>query len=345
MSNRAVLSIQIVETQYTYDSIGEIVDPGMTLASAIGFVSTVPTDSAASGRHSVWLSAADAVDGFAIALAAAPAALASGNDGTPKEAVALMQATPFSSNPGSMDAPPPYPTRERTPIHVLQARVRRYNPELAVDSDTYRAAVLMLAGLEYGQNLDLLARRTSFARAFVAKAARRLIDNGVWQGGRTVVEWSLAEEPSQAFWNDVAVAEGKLCRRMTEDGSIEWAPAGYWNKSYQYVDAGAAARLDTVYHDAGRRPTEPVPLADERVTDTAETGNAGPAPATGPVASNGAPPAANPQPADTAADADPATGSVNDGSSSNGAGAGANGQPGEEPPTLSEIFSDAVWIR
>jgi hypothetical protein len=310
----------------------DIVTNGMPLVPTVGFVPGLFKDLAATGRNSVWLSAAEAIDGFGgVALAISAAAAPDANDGDPHEPVALMQATPFTTTPASMDAPRPYPVRERTPVHVLQARIRRWQPDLAVDTDTYRAAVLLLAGLEYGQNLDLLARRTSFTRAFVAKAARRLIDNGVWQGGRTVVEWDLGEQASSAFWNDVGVAEGKLCRRMNEDGTIEWAPPGFWNKSYQYDDDDADARLDTVYHDAGRRTAETIPLADERVGSNQPGAAAGEAvPATAPVSST-TPPASTQPPAPATRPAPPQD--------------SAEPTSDAQPPSLMEIFSDAVWIR
>jgi hypothetical protein len=308
------------------------VETGSTLAKTVDIGIDFATETALSGRNSVWLSAADAVDGhgeWALALASAPP----NADPIPiPDPIAPMQVTPFPSNPASMDAPRPYPTRERTPVHVLQARVRRWNPDLPVDTDTYRAAVLLLAGLEYGQNLDLLARRTSLARAFVAKAARRLIDNGVWQGGKTVVDWDLGEQASPSFWNDVAVAEGRLCRRIAEDGTIEWAPPGFWNKSYQYADADAQSRLDTVYHDAGRRGDETIPLADERVADNGQAE----APQSGATAATPAPAPTNAVPAPSSPDSGNGNG--------NGNGNG-DGHTGEQPPSLMEIFSDAVWIR
>lgn len=147
---------------------------------------------------------------------------------------------------------PPTPMRTvppRASIAELEARIRRYNSDIDASSSTFRAAVLLLAGIEYGLNIDALSHRTSYPRAFVAQCARRLIDNGVWRDGRIVSDWSPADEASGAFWNDVAVAEGKLCRRETADGEIEWAPPGYWNKTYDFIDSSAGKRLGTTYRD------------------------------------------------------------------------------------------------
>jgi hypothetical protein len=131
----------------------------------------------------------------------------------------------------------------------FEARIRRYNSDLEHDSIAFRAAVILLAGLEFGHNIDRIARRTGYDRAFVARVARRLTDNGVWKGGVTVADWSSSDEASGTFWNDVAVAEGKMCRRIGAAGQIEWAPAGFWNKDFQYVASDAGKELSTQYFD------------------------------------------------------------------------------------------------
>jgi hypothetical protein len=221
----------------------------------------------------------------------------------------------------------------RSPMTAIHARIRRYNSDIEPGSDTYRSAVLLLAGLEYGQNIDMLARRAGIDRSFVAKAARRLIDNGVWVGGRTVSEWTALDEASGAFWNDVAVGEGKLCRRTLPDGTIEWAPPGFWNKGYHFVDHELGSSINTVYFDPGERTADTVPLAVERIgsdDETAETAppapdasattaSADPQPAENPSAGNSPPPAGSDETEDR--------------------------EPQPPPPSLNEIFSDAVWIR
>jgi hypothetical protein len=146
----------------------------------------------------------------------------------------------------------------RAVVAAIADRIRRYNSDIDSRTDRFRAAVLLLASVELGQNIDVLSRRTGFDRCFVARCARRLIDNGVWLGGKTEADWSSADEASGMFWNDVAVAEGKMCRRKGPDGSVEWAPAGFWNKSFQFTDAEAAKRVDNVYRDA---EPEVTPLA------------------------------------------------------------------------------------
>lgn len=162
------------------------------------------------------------------------------------------------STPGVPPDRPRGPGHTRASVQSLEGRIRRYNSDIDPGSDTFRAAVLLLASLEYGQNVELLARRTGYPRSFVAKCARRLIDNGVWSEGRMVASWSPQDEASGAFWNDVAVAEGKLCRRANPDGEIEWAPAGYWKKSYEFIES-ADQPLSAVYRDPAQPARTPVP--------------------------------------------------------------------------------------
>jgi hypothetical protein len=221
---------------------------------------------------------------------------------------ASMEPEPVSSwqQPGAQGWAGSSPQRTAT-LESWQARVRRYNSDIDPTSDRFRTAVLLLAALDVGQNIDVLARKTSYSRAFVAKVARRLIDNGVWSGGKTISEWAPADEASGvAFWNDVAVAEGRLCRRTVENGAIEWAPPGYWNKSYDYTKAGDG--LSAEYHD----PKAPVAETSIPGTDI-----------TAAVPVNGV--ASPPTPKKTA-ESPPQT-------------------PPKTPATLDEIFADAVWIR
>ena len=203
--------------------------------------------------------------------------------------------------------------KARPTVRDFEARIRHYNSDLQPSDPTFRAAVILLAGLEYGHNIDLLARKTGYDRAFVARTARRLIDNGVWKSGVTVADWSSSDEASGTFWNDVAVAEGKMCRRIGGDGRIEWAPAGFWNKSFQYVDPGADKRLDTLYLDAVPEGSAEAPAEASRAA--AET--------------------AAPEPA--------AEATIIIGPNAPVAGA----KPGDAPPKaprLDEVFRDVIWI-
>ncbi|CAN5852608.1 hypothetical protein BH23GEM5_BH23GEM5_20890 [soil metagenome] len=128
------------------------------------------------------------------------------------------------------------PPSSRRSVAVLRRRVHELDPTLPASSRSFHAAVLLLAAEQGGQNIEWLARFTGYPREFVAKCARRLYDNGVWRSGATVSRWTGNHLDSNAFWADVGVAEGKTCRRIGESGDIEWARAGLWTKSYDFIE-------------------------------------------------------------------------------------------------------------
>ena len=143
----------------------------------------------------------------------------------------------------------PVPQRPAFTLSDVAASVQRMNAPAQAGSTTFNAALLLQAASHLGQNVDRLARFTGISREVVARSARRLVDNGVWSGGKTVSSWIDDPEALDDFWADVAVAEGKLCRRVGEDGALEWAPQGYWRKHYEYVGPRGASPDAVCYHE------------------------------------------------------------------------------------------------
>ncbi|HYR09207.1 MAG TPA: hypothetical protein VEQ60_15595 [Longimicrobium sp.] len=128
-------------------------------------------------------------------------------------------------------------------------RVRRARPDLSRDASAFRAAVVLLAGPEHRFNIDRIAVRCALPRPWVAACVRRLIDNGVWAGGRAVYPWATPDDPR--FWNDAAVAEGRLLRRTRPDGRVEWAPPGAWEKAYDFIGPQSEPGGAVLYLDPG----------------------------------------------------------------------------------------------
>jgi hypothetical protein len=230
----------------------------------------------------------------------------------------LRSLEPLFSEHAEHTEPRPQPTiSKRQAVATIADRIRRYNSDIDSRGDTFRAAVLLLAAAEFGQNIDLLSRCTGFDRSFVARCARRLTDNGVWVSGATVADWSSADEASGTFWNDVAVAEGKMCRR-TVGGNVEWAPAGFWNKSFHFTDPGSEKRLGNKYLDPMPEPAETTQDAPEMIGEVRDA-----EPAADPGTTN------DPEAVD---ELDPAASSES-----------ANA-PTLPVPTLDRVFQDVIWI-
>lgn len=162
---------------------------------------------------------------------------------------------------------PPPPARTCEP----RQRVCAARPDLPSDSPAFQAAVVLLAGPEQGFNIDRIAVRCALPRAAVAACVRRLIDNGVWVAGRAVCAWRGPDDPR--FWNDAAVAEGRLVRRTGPRESIEWAPPGQWAKAYDFVgpqsDPGGAVLYLDCADAEGTPAADGAPAAPEHLRDGA----------------------------------------------------------------------------
>ena len=145
----------------------------------------------------------------------------------------------------------------------------REDPDRDRFASTVYAARLLLLAAEEGQNVAMLARRLGCSPGFVARCARRLLENGVWKGGRTVAAWLNRGPDHPAFWYDVAVAEGTMCRRVRPSGEFEWAPAGAWLRAAESVpsadQAGWIGRpgRETEHGVSERLPKEPLPSRPE----------------------------------------------------------------------------------
>lgn len=161
--------------------------------------------------------------------------------------------------------------RPRPSLQDIQLRVQLLTQHDERSPLGESAALVLLAASSLGHNVDRLARFCGLSREVVARFARRLIDNGVWCGGDTVSRWSYSELEPTSFWRDVAVAEGRLCRRLNEEGEFEWAPQGYWWKHFEYVAPRDRVEPMENRYEAPVVPTpaEPLPLArdDEEASE------------------------------------------------------------------------------
>lgn len=139
-------------------------------------------------------------------------------------------------------------------LQAVRALIARLAPDLNEDSATYRAAFVMVAGQVVGRAVHRLAVVTGYPSEFVARCARRLVDNGVWPDGLACFEDGSTEDV-ESFWLDVGVAEGKFCRRRDETGSLQWAPAGHWWKEFDFALGRTVTEGVVQYKPATVTPT------------------------------------------------------------------------------------------
>lgn len=96
----------------------------------------------------------------------------------------------------------------------IKEAVRELDPALTDEGDeTYRIAVLLLAGLNVGTDYFALAAFTGEHVEWIAQIGERLRASGVWdEDGNTVCNWFDEDEGGVSFWLDVCVAKGFMER-------------------------------------------------------------------------------------------------------------------------------------
>ena len=171
------------------------------------------------------------------------------------------------------------------PLEKLRKQIAWLRTEVDPESSRFGAAVLLLSSAVLEQNIDKLARFTGLPREFVARCARRLVDNGVWRNGALVTSWKDPAADRSDFWRDVEVAEGKLCRRLGDGERPEWAPPGEWWKSYDFTERKSEVGIVAKYETRQRWSPEPDPMyldmeveESEEVAAVADGKDAGSAP-------------------------------------------------------------------
>ena len=97
------------------------------------------------------------------------------------------------------------------------------------DEPGYRTAIVLLAALELGPNVDALSRFTGYSPDFVRAIAGRSVEAGLWTDDDVCCEHWFAQDGQlrcTVFWTDTLVAEGLVVRSWSEeDGAYR-----YWTK-------------------------------------------------------------------------------------------------------------------
>lgn len=164
----------------------------------------------------------------------------------------------FSSQARSVSVAPSRVRFGGSDLEGVVRALQEERPDLDRGSWTFAAAVVLLTGRTVEHNVDKISRRTRLPRDFVARCARRLHDNGVWKKGLTCASWHTPG--SDEFWADVAVAEGKLSRRIDEDGEVRWVEPGEVWKRLRIEVANLPCAPELAEHEeAAPAPADPHP--------------------------------------------------------------------------------------
>lgn len=99
-------------------------------------------------------------------------------------------------------------------ISALKEAVKKADPKLKEEDESFMAAVIMLAPTETNTfDPDELARLLKYRRGFVRFVSSNLVKNGVWKNGKINHSgWFDKESGGVAFWLDTAIGMGYVAR-------------------------------------------------------------------------------------------------------------------------------------
>ena len=103
-------------------------------------------------------------------------------------------------------------------LQSLKNDVWAMDGELAEDSNTFRAAMVLLASYMVGPYTDRVATFLGYPVGFVQVIAARLIQSGIWAGDEVSSEpWLDPQKGHISFMLDLMVAEGTFTARWSEE--------------------------------------------------------------------------------------------------------------------------------
>ena len=89
----------------------------------------------------------------------------------------------------------------------VEADVQSLDPALDRDDEAFKVAVVLLAALQVGADVERVAEFTQFDREWLEGVAANLTASGIWQDGHTACSW-FEEGGGIEFWIDVLVGQG-----------------------------------------------------------------------------------------------------------------------------------------
>jgi hypothetical protein len=114
-------------------------------------------------------------------------------------------------------------------IDEIRSTVTEMDASLAPTEDGFKTAVLLLALLEKGDDVDALTAFTRLPREFVDVRVRRLRASAVInEDGTLNVDWWDEQHGGIEFWMHVSVAEGLIETVPNSDEATFIAPSEDW---------------------------------------------------------------------------------------------------------------------
>jgi hypothetical protein len=114
-------------------------------------------------------------------------------------------------------------------LREIEKTVREMDSQLAPTEGGFKTAVLLLALLEKGDDIDALTEFTKLPRDFVQARVERLRSNGVIvENGMLNVDWWDEQHGWIEFWMHVSVAEGLIETVPDQEEATFIAPSNEW---------------------------------------------------------------------------------------------------------------------
>lgn len=101
--------------------------------------------------------------------------------------------------------------KPKVTLEQIRQEVKRLDPNLPEDIETFQHAVLLLSALVVGADVMKLATFTGYKLEWIQQVDTRLRRAGIWKGKQTAANWA-GEDGGLEFWMDVCVAEGTIER-------------------------------------------------------------------------------------------------------------------------------------
>lgn len=106
----------------------------------------------------------------------------------------------------------PSAVRSHDLLARIKADLKKSEPEMDENDESFKAAVVLLASARIGTSQSTLHKVTGYSRPQIAKFSHYLKKSGIWRGRKVYAEWADKENGVIAFWCDVLTAQGILER-------------------------------------------------------------------------------------------------------------------------------------
>lgn len=105
-------------------------------------------------------------------------------------------------------------------LRSVRKELKRMDPNLSPDDESYRYALVMLTACQVGPNADKIARRARMPRSEARTLTAACRRTGIFKGTRVAGGHWFKKGGGMDFWLDVCVAQGLMVRTQSSGGGV-----------------------------------------------------------------------------------------------------------------------------